>query len=329
MERSKGTVGGVSVLSDATIREGMGRGRLIKGGELARAVHCSYEFVPGKIYPGGLTESDKDFVVDWTDGAAANRRFLVHPGAMVWIRVREQVCMPNDVCGLWLQTNTLSRKGLLLINASLVEPGYEGPLSCHFVNFGKAPVEIYPHTALAKLLFVKLDREAAEPFKKVLDRYDEMIAGLAAHSAKSFLQVTEMASRLEAAREAAEKTIKERADTEFQRLKGQLDNDSQKRRMDESSEIKKDITDYLKKTFGWVAAAIVLFGLLNAGAQWVGSKLGGTDEAIDQRIERALAKHVVIGVPAASNPLPGPAAPVAPVPTASSSPPSPATSTRP
>lgn len=287
------------MLSDATIREQMGGGRLVKGGDVARAVHCSYEFLPAKIYPGGLTENDAAFVVDWTDGAIGNRRFLVQPGAMVWIRVREQVCLPDDVCGLWLQTNTLSRKGLLLINTSLVEPGYEGPLSCHFVNFGKAPVEIYPETALAKLLFLKLDRGAAQPFNKVLDHYDEMIAGLAAHSSKSFLQVTEMASRLETARKAAEDAIKERADTEFQRLKGQLDNDSQKRRMDESTEVKKDITDYLKKTFGWIVAAIVVLGLLNAGTQWIGSKMSGSDDAIDQRIERALAKHVMISVQAA------------------------------
>lgn len=289
----------MSVLSDATIREEMGRGRLIKGGDVARAVHCSYEFLPAKIYPGGLTENDAAFVVDWTDGTTANRRFLVHPGAMVWIRVREQACLPDDICGLWLQTNTLSRKGLLLINMSLVEPGYEGPLSCHFVNFGKAPVEIYPETALAKLLFLKLDKDAAQPFKKVLDRYDEMIAGLAAHSAKSFLQVTEMAGRLETARKAAEDAIKERADTEFQRLKGQLDNDSQKRRMDEATEVKKDLTGYLKKTFGWIVAAIVFLGILNAGTQWIGSKVTGNDDAIDQRIERALAKHVMINVQAA------------------------------
>jgi len=269
----------------------MKAGRLVRNGEPARAVHCSYEFLPGKIYPGGVAEDDEDFVLDWT-GSTANRRFMVQPGAMVWIRVREQVSMPSDLCGLWLQTNTLSRKGLLLINTSLVEPGYDGPLSCHFVNFGKSAVEIYPDTPLVKLLFLKLDASATEPFKRVLDRYDEMVAGLAAHGAKSFLQVSEMSAGLEMARKLAEQGLKNIAELESTKLKSQLELDARQRRLDEIELFKKDVGGYLKRAFGYAFGAIVILGLINYGVQWLGKF--ASDEAIDQRVERALGKRVTI-----------------------------------
>lgn len=262
---------------------------------LLRAVHCTYEFRPAKIYPGGVNDSGRDFVVDWTSGPTENRRYLVQPGAMVWIRVRESVAMPNDACGLWLQTNTLSRKGLLLINTSLVEPGYCGPLSCHFVNFGKIAVEIYAETALAKLLILKLDVAAAEPFEKAPVRYDEMIAGLAAQSAKSFLQVSEISARFEESRQRAEDDLKRAADAEFQKLRDKLEVDSQKRRLDESEAIKKDVGSFTKKTLGGAFAVILVLGGIDMGIQWFQKKLSG-DEAIDQRVERALARHVTLSV---------------------------------
>jgi deoxycytidine triphosphate deaminase len=47
---------------------------------------------------------------------------------MVWIRTRDKVKIPNDMVGFWWQTNTLSRQGLMLVNMSMVEPGYEETL---------------------------------------------------------------------------------------------------------------------------------------------------------------------------------------------------------
>jgi len=219
-------------------------------------------------------------------------RFVVQPGAVVWIRVRERVAMPTNMCGLWLQTNTLSRKGLLLINASLVEPGYEGHLSCHFVNFSKEPVEIFPNTALVKLLFMKLDRESAEPFTQRITNYDTMIAGLASRSAKSFLQISEITARLEDARKNAELDLKRVGELESQRLKNQLDSDSRQRRMDEIEAIKKDVESYVRRALGAAAAGVILLGLIMLGVQWLHSRITIDEAGLDQRIERSLGRHV-------------------------------------
>ena len=47
----------------------------------------------------------------------------------------------------------LSRQGVLLLNISLVEPGYEGYLTTVLVNFGNKNVVISPTTTIAKVAF--------------------------------------------------------------------------------------------------------------------------------------------------------------------------------
>lgn len=188
------------ILSDATIQEMIGKGGLVIGGDPTRARHNSYPFRAGKVFhPGPDGE-----VVDWSrqDGPPDTR---VLPGQMVWVRVRECVKLPNDLCALWWQTNTLSRNGLMLVNMSMVEPGYEGPLACLFVNFGKEPVVLYPETEVAKLVFARLDQPAASPFtyRTSVEAYDRALRDLAVRSSPSFLQVAELTSQLKLERQSA------------------------------------------------------------------------------------------------------------------------------
>jgi dUTPase len=240
--------------------------RLVSDGDEAQAIHCSYKFLPGKIFPGGHV-GDTDFVIDWTDPAAggSNVRYSIAPSAVVWVRALQSVRIPPNMCGLWIKTNTLSRQGLMLINSSLVEPGYEGHLSCNFVNFGKAPVYLTPDKPIAKLLFLKLDKNAEKVFERRFPDYDKMTAETAAQGPSSFLQITDIAASLEAEKkmfvgdtekQTAEKLA--RLNEEKTRLVAEAAVELRAKRDQEFESLKSDFTKYFRKAVG-VATLLCCF----------------------------------------------------------------------
>lgn len=183
----------MTILSDATIAAGIANGLFIERGDPASLGACSYKCKPGKIFFGG----DHARVVDWTV-PQRDAVFKIEPGAMVWIRMRERVKLPHNVCAQWWQTHSLSKKGIMLVNSSLVDPGYEGQLACLFVNFGKSSVAIHPSTTVAKLQFHLTDRDVNFPY---LDRlsdieYDEDLHDVALDGAPSFLNVADLSKEL-------------------------------------------------------------------------------------------------------------------------------------
>ena len=181
------------ILSDTSIAAGLANGRFIEGGDQAFVGPCSYQFRAGKIFTGGEPVN----IVDWTV-PPANAVFVIKPGAMVWIRMRERVSLPNNVCATWWQTNTLSKKGIMLINMSVVDPGYQGQLACLFVNFGKVSVPINPGTTVAKLLFHVIDHDVAHPFtgRTPDPLYDDDLYAVALAGPSSFLNVSQLSTEL-------------------------------------------------------------------------------------------------------------------------------------
>ncbi len=281
----------MTVLSDATIRALMAEGHLVVG-EASQAVHCSYEFLPGKIFPGGHLD-DHEFVVDWTDAAvrSSNARHTIEPSAVVWIRALHTVRLPKNVCGLWIKTNTLSRQGLMLINSSLVEPGYEGHLSCNFVNFGKAPVYLTPNTPIAKLLFFKLDSDALVPFDTKIPQYDDVIARTAAQGPSSFLQISEMAVSLQAEREYAVREITDKT----KKLIDEAGPAIKLEREKEFDALKSDFQGYLYKALGGVALVVVLLAAISWLSDWYRGNLSSDrvkKDEVEALVEKEVAKRM-------------------------------------
>jgi dUTPase len=176
------------VLSDGTIRGEIQAGRLITGGDLTQAVHCCYEFSADVLFRGAGKRPEP----------ASPDGLTIGPAELVWVRAKEKIAVPADRVGVWMQTQTLSRQGLLLLNTSLIEPGYEGPLTAVFVNFGARHVVINPTTKIAKVLFLTLDQQAlvTVPSGHQPD-YDAAILQTSANAPGTFLQIEQMLPRLE------------------------------------------------------------------------------------------------------------------------------------
>ena len=175
----------MSVLSDTTIRERLSS--LVPNGRNEDAKHCAYEFTAAKVFKGSaaapLLVSDDTPVI-------------IEPTELVWVRAKEEINVPDNCVGLWVPTQTLSRKGLLLLNQSLVEPGYRGPLHAVFANFGRTKVIINPATKIAKVVFFELDKGAENLVRFDTSAYDSSILEISANAPDSFMQLSSLVPSL-------------------------------------------------------------------------------------------------------------------------------------
>jgi deoxycytidine triphosphate deaminase len=185
----------MSILSDTTLQRRIKAGELVLGGDPKYAKHCSYEFRPGRIVFGGTSPDNRPIAVDFLAPGATTASVL--PTAVVWVRTLERVKIPPNMVGLWVQTNSLSRQGLLLLNTTLVEPGYEGFLTAHLVNLGTQPAILGSETIISKVLFFQLDADASSLVDGgAFGNYDAFVDGLALRSSASFLRIAELVPEL-------------------------------------------------------------------------------------------------------------------------------------
>jgi hypothetical protein len=205
--------------------------------------------------------------------------------------------MPRNICGFWLQTNALAREGLMIVNLSVVDPGYEGPLSCNFVNFGRSPVIIGPETILAKMLFITTDADVEKPYNQVPKNYDFVLRKYAVQAPKSFMQVTELSAQVESSREKAHELLESmKKETllatkkELDEYLGQLKSDLKEQRDREWKDLTQDLSKYFQKSLGFTALVFVLGALLWSFVPKFQGFLGGKE--INARINAAVEKEV-------------------------------------
>jgi hypothetical protein len=198
-----------SVLSDSTIRTHLAA--LIDDGTAKNAREVGYEFLPGKLYPAG--ESHEGKPLDWTQpGLPPETSYAVKRGELLLVRTRERVKMPAHLCGLWSQLDRNSRQGLLLVNTSVVPPGYDGFLACTFVNFGNKSLLLKPHWPIARLVFLRLDAPAAETGQSyAAPDYDQRMSDAAREAPSTFLAIAERTASLNTIVEDAKKALDEQA----------------------------------------------------------------------------------------------------------------------
>lgn len=262
----------MTVLGDEDLRTRIGRGELVLGGSVDHVGSCAYEFRPGKIVRCGAQDEANE-VLDWVNEATAPRTRLIAPGEMVWIRTREEVHMPADVCAFWWQTNRLSRQGLMLINMSMVEPGYRGFLACLFVNFGRTPVTLDAETSVAKLVFVELSSRT-QPYDGIKPTdYDSFVTSAARLAPSKFLDI---ASLLAVETQAAKRELDEYTTRQQESI-----------REDTQATVRQSLWPLVIAGFVIFVAVTFLPWLQS----WVRPDI---NDAIDQKIDETLSERLVL-----------------------------------
>src|SRR4051794_37267725 len=151
------------VLSDHEIKSRIAKEKLLELHDPERIKYCGYELTLGSViepHTGemvSLTGGPHGWVRtmrNWVKGSSnATKCFVLEPSDTMIIVTREILNMPGDLCAMYGQLNRLANRGLMILNTSVVEPGYSGPLSCVLVNFSSQRLALVPGESIAKLNF--------------------------------------------------------------------------------------------------------------------------------------------------------------------------------
>lgn len=264
----------MAILSDSEIKTRVGSQSLIQYADLRLARECSYSFRPGKAFPVNSSDQCIDFV------AAPDATLSIKPGEMIWVRTREQVRMPIDLAGFWWQTNSLSRMGLMLVNMSMVEPIYRGDLACLFVNFGDQIIVIEAETAIAKMVFIRIEGTVDEPYQAsnsaTRAHYDSRLLQLAINQPSSFLKIGDISENLENDKERIISEVENKLNTALEELRNEKN--SQAIELREELEIaksqviadfKSDAPRHLLKSYSVAALGLIFLGMAITLSGWI------------------------------------------------------------
>jgi dCTP deaminase len=157
------------VLSDRTIREEMGKGRIV--------VHPLGD---GCIQPASVDlHLDRNVLVfrnnrvPYVDVRSTNDRltdmvtmgdddpFMLHPGEFVLGSTLEHVEVPDDLVGRLEGKSSLGRIGLLIHStAGYVDPGWKGHLTLELSNVSGLPITLYHRMKIGQISFLRLTTPA-------------------------------------------------------------------------------------------------------------------------------------------------------------------------
>jgi deoxycytidine triphosphate deaminase len=194
------------VLNDAEITARIANERLLVDHDAANVRNCAYTLRAGKVFLPGTGEEE---LLHYPVAGAERHLWQIGPSEVLVVRTYEGVRMPDDLCATYAPLYRLSRQGVMLLNASLVEPGYYGRLSCFLVNFSSQTITIGPRSPIAKIVFHRVPRPTALVLEPLDDAsYDRGLADSAKKFHRSFMDVAGIADRAaEKATAAAKRAV--------------------------------------------------------------------------------------------------------------------------
>jgi dCTP deaminase len=162
------------VLSDRTIREYLGSGRLVID-----------PYDPTLVQPSSVdVRVSSDFRVfhnnrqpfidvrrpleDLTDVVTMNgdEPFILHPGEFVLGSTLERVGIPNDLVARLEGKSSLGRLGLLIHStAGYIDPGWDGQITLELSNVARLPITIYPGMPIGQISFLTLTTPVDQPYR--------------------------------------------------------------------------------------------------------------------------------------------------------------------
>jgi deoxycytidine triphosphate deaminase len=196
------------VLSDSEIKIRVTKDKLLELHDPGKIKYCGYELTLGSVVEPktgdlvSLTGGPKGWVRgvrNWIAGSSnAARCFVLEPADTMIIVTREVLNMPKDLCATYGQLNRLANHGLMILNTSVVEPGYSGPLSCVLVNFSSQRLSLVPGESIAKLNFHTLQGlpDSFYPGKFDHDTYEQLASQNATCLPRSLLDISGVEERV-------------------------------------------------------------------------------------------------------------------------------------
>jgi deoxycytidine triphosphate deaminase len=80
----------------------------------------------------------------------------LQPGHMMFVISQEELKIPKDTCGTVFSRNSLSRAGILALNAGHIDPGYQGHIIIRLINLRSTPYSLKLGSPIYTIVFNKL-----------------------------------------------------------------------------------------------------------------------------------------------------------------------------
>lgn len=199
------------MLGNTTIRNLVQQSNLIENFDEECLRNSSYRLRVGKlIKPGGTNVLDFEEQVEsqgwfgkfWKKIAESipldktskgfkivNDRYELKPNELVIFQTREKIRMPLNLSASYAALDSIAKQGILLINASMVEPGYEGYLSGVLLNFSSRSFFISPNMEIVKISFSEVTGEVMDKLHERIDDYTGQLQIKAQNYTQTFLNI--------------------------------------------------------------------------------------------------------------------------------------------
>lgn len=191
------------ILSDGEIKKRVTSEKLIEFHDPKQIKYCGCELTLGKAVAAKTGEvlSITDNRRNWFSNVLTTTKcFVIEPSETKILVTKEKLNMPQDLCATYGQLNRLANKGLMILNTSIVEPGYSGPLSCVLVNFSSQKHALSPGDPIAKLTFHQVcgtpEQMLTEDFTH--DDYEKLVSKNATSLPESLLDISGIEDRVTA-----------------------------------------------------------------------------------------------------------------------------------
>jgi deoxycytidine triphosphate deaminase len=189
------------ILSDGEIKKRVASQKLIEGHDPEKIKYCGCELTLGRMVSPktGKVHSVIPERRSWLSGVLTSSKFFwLEPSETMILVTKEKLNMPSDLCATYGQLNRLANLGLIILNTSIVEPGYAGPLSCVLVNFSSQKHGLSPGDPIAKLNFHTIE---GTPIKQLTDNfthedYEQLVSKNSTHLPKSLLDISGVEERV-------------------------------------------------------------------------------------------------------------------------------------
>jgi len=161
------------ILSDGTLRELLGSGRIIlEPYDPALVQPASVDVRLGTEFRvmrnSRLTHIDpfeeQPKLMD-TVSVPEGEPFVLHPGEFALGHTMETVGCPDDIVGVVNGKSSLGRLGIQVhATAGFIDPGFKGTVVLELSNVSNLPILLRPGMKVAQLVFQKLDKPAERPY---------------------------------------------------------------------------------------------------------------------------------------------------------------------
>lgn len=196
------------MLTDTEIARYISSSKLIENFKQENLHNSTYTLCVGSVFHPKSGDEEENPVAA---SGAIKKFWTIGPTECLIIKTKEKLNIPRDICAYYAPLNRLAQRGVMLLNASVVEPGYSGYLSCFLVNFSSSEVEIPKDHEIAKITFHKLDGVITnyKPLNIADDKYGFDLSVSATKFENSFLGLKAIEERAKkAATESVSSSVK-------------------------------------------------------------------------------------------------------------------------